>query len=497
LSAVLSLLKGVDFASKGSLSEAENCFREALSLSENGSVEERNSLANLLKALAEQKKDQQIINILENSLDSLVISLPPMSLLIGAEVALKKQRVLLSMKLYGFLNSKYPNQKQVVLGLSSAMVRAGQLSEAQNLLTEFQLNSGPSADVITNLAIVALELGNLEQAESGYRLAQQIEQHQFVTNYNLAKFLQTHRGLEEALKFYNHCLSILPTAFEARIEKADVLAKLSRRTEAIAIYQSLVYHSDLRQGQKNHAVCQYLYMLSEDTSPQLVEDETCQLLKSISIDNISRSLIYDLSEAQQVAHGGTVIYQPAKLVEEFQVISMDDEVLQELSQEIKANPTLIYNRANKPTLGGAQTHELLLNSSAAITKLFAIIKDILVNYGSLLPSPIQLDPTKEYIVSGWAVSLNSGGRQLRHTHPEASISAVFYIQIPKEIEQSDVGIGCLYFSKRRADQQVDEIKIKPVPGKLVMFPSFFPHETIDFTAQSERICIACNLLELI
>lgn len=92
-------------------------------------------------------------------------------------------------------------------------------------------------------------------------------------------------------------------------------------------------------------------MLSEDTSPQLVEDEAGKLLECISIDNISRSLIYDLSEAQQVAHGGTVIYQPAKLVKEFQVISMNDEVLQELSQEIKANPTLIYNRANKPTLG--------------------------------------------------------------------------------------------------------------------------------------------------
>ena len=183
MSAVLSLLKGIDFASKGSLSEAENCFREALSLSENGSVEERNSLANLLKALAEQEKDQQIINILENSLDSLVISLPPMPLLIGAEVALKKQRIVLSLKLYGLLNSKYPNQKQVVLGLSSAMVRAGQLSEAQQLLTEFQLNAGLSAEVVTNLAIVALELGNLDQAEAGYRLAQQIDPHQFVTNY--------------------------------------------------------------------------------------------------------------------------------------------------------------------------------------------------------------------------------------------------------------------------------------------------------------------------
>ena len=121
----------------------------------------------------------------------------------------------------------------------------------------------------------------------------------------------------------------------------------------------------------------------------------------------------------------------------------------------------------------------------------------MINYGSLLPSPIQLDPTKEYIISGWAVSLHTGGRQLRHTHPEASISAVFYIQVPKEIEQSNDDYGCLYFSKRRADQQVDEIKIKPIPGKLVMFPSFFPHETINFTAQTERLCIACNLLKVV
>ena len=497
MSAVFSLLKGIDFASKGSLLEAENCFREALSLSETGTVEERNSLANLLKALAEQGKDQQIINILENSHDSLVVSLPPMPLLIGAEVALKKQKVVLSMKLFRLLNSNYPNQKQVVLGLSSAMVRAGQLYEAQQLLKEFQLNSGPSSEVVTNLAIVALELGNLEQAETGYRIAQQLEQQQFVTNYNLAKFLQTYRGLEEALKFYNQCLSILPTAFEARIEKADVLAKLNRRTEAITIYKSLVYQSDLRQEHKNHAVCQYLYMLSEGTSPELFEAEADIQLKDISINYTIRSLIYDLSETQQSTHGGTIIYQPGSLVREFPVISTDDEILIELAQEINANPTLVYNRANKPTLGGAQTHEILVSSSASINKLFSIIKDNMINYGSLLPSPIQLDPTKEYIISGWAVSLHTGGRQLRHTHPEASISAVFYIQVPKEIEQSNDDYGCLYFSKRRADQQVDEIKIKPVPGKLVMFPSFFPHETINFTAQTERLCIACNLLKVV
>jgi uncharacterized protein (TIGR02466 family) len=124
------------------------------------------------------------------------------------------------------------------------------------------------------------------------------------------------------------------------------------------------------------------------------------------------------------------------------------------------------------------------------------IKAILIDYGSQLPTAIRIDPNKKYRLSGWAVSLQSGGHQLRHTHPEAVVSAVLYITIPEEIGQSSDQNGYLYFSKRRADQQIDAIKIKPVPGKLVMFPSFLPHETTPFKALSQRICIACNLIGL-
>ena len=496
MSASSFLIKGVDFASIGSLSEAENCFRKAFSLSGHGSPEKRNSLANLLKVLVEQRKEQQILEILENSADSLVFSLPPMPLLMGAEVALKRQRVALSIKLYSFLNSQYPNQKEVVLGFSSAMVRVGQLKQAEALLKDFQRNVGLNAEVVSNLAIIALEQGFIGEAESGYRQAQKLDRGTFVTNYNLAKFLQVHRGLDESLVFYNKCLEIVPTAFEARIQKADVLAMLNRKAEAIEIYKVLIYQSDLRSDQKNLAICQYLYMLLEEPSLQSDEDEVGKLLVDIPLESKILSLIYDLPEEKQREHGGIAMYKPANFVKQLQFMPTDDSVLQVLAQEIKSNPTLIANRAGKPTLGGEQTHEMLLDSSAIMSKVFARVKDVLVDYGSQLPNPIQLDTNKEYMVSGWAVSLQSGGRQLRHTHPEAIISAVLYIQIPEEIEKSDVGSGCLFFSKRRDDQQVDEIKIMPVPGKLVMFPSFFPHETIDFAAKTARICIACNLLEL-
>ena len=128
--------------------------------------------------------------------------------------------------------------------------------------------------------------------------------------------------------------------------------------------------------------------------------------------------------------------------------------------------------------------------------MYEKIKAILIDYGTQLPTAIRIDPNKKYGLSGWAVSLQSGGYQLRHTHPEAVVSAVLYITIPEEIEQASDESGCLYFSKRRADQQNHAIKIKPAPGKLVMFPSFLPHETTPFEAISERICIACNLIRL-
>ena len=488
--------KGIDAASKARLTEAEQCFRQAFSLSQKGSPEERNSLANLIKALAEQGKGSELIDLFKESADDLIFKLPPMPLLVGAELASKYQQTDLSLKLYNLLNSQYPCQKEVILGMSSTMTRAGQLKEAEALLIRYQQQVGLSAEVATNLAILALEQGKLAQAECGYRQALELENNRFITNYNLAKFLQTHKDLEEALKYYNQCLLIVPTAFEALIEKADVLHKLNKNSEAAAIYQSLIQSNKLKTSQKNYATRQYLYTLLEAESHSPANEEISDLLAGLVLDNETLSLIYDLPETHQRTHGGRSLYQPGTLIQEIQYLSTNDTILDNIAKEITENASLIHDRANKPTRGGQQTHELLLDPSRTIGQVYEKIKAILIDYGTQLPTAIRIDPNKKYGLSGWAVSLQSGGYQLRHTHPEAVVSAVLYITIPEEIEQASDESGCLYFSKRRADQQNHAIKIKPAPGKLVMFPSFLPHETTPFEAISERICIACNLIRL-
>jgi len=497
LTASSLIQQGVNAVTQGNLTKAENCFRQAFLLAKKGSQEERNSLANLIKALAEQRKSTLINNLLENTEDSLICKLPPMPLLNAAEAALNQSKIALGLKLYNILNLQYPNQKEVVIGMSSTLMRAGQLDEAEKLLATFAATGKVDAETVSNIAIVAAEQGKNTKAESNYRLAQRLQPNTFATNYNLAKFLQMHGGLEESLKYFDLCLAIAPQAFEAQIEKADILNKLNKGGEATSIYVSLISSGRIKERQKNHATRQYLYAMIDKQSDQLTEEKLSTLLRSIPLDNETLSLVYDLSRTQQKACGGIELYQPSTLINETQYVESDDKILDILCDEIKKNTSLILDRANKPTRGGQQTHELLLNPSHSLKQVCEKIQSILINYGKQLPKPIRLDSTHNYSLSGWGVCLQSGGYQLRHTHPESLISAVFYIKIPEEIKDIASDNGSLYFSKRRAEQQNDTIKIKPAPGKLVMFPSYLPHETTAFVSKTERICIACNLTKVI
>ena len=91
-------------------------------------------------------------------------------------------------------------------------------------------------------------------------------------------------------------------------------------------------------------------------------------------------------------------------------------------------------------------------------------------------------------LSGWAVVLNSEGKQERHIHPDSLVSGVLYLKVPKIVSDKTNTQGNLYFPSNK------KLSIVPSVGDLLIFPSYLPHETIPFTSSEERICIAFNLL---
>jgi len=56
--------------------------------------------------------------------------------------------------------------------------------------------------------------------------------------------------------------------------------------------------------------------------------------------------------------------------------------------------------------------------------------------------------------------------------------------------------GSLYFSRGTGKAEARSMHVKATNGKLVMFPSYMPHETIPFQSTQERICLAVNLIKV-
>jgi hypothetical protein len=91
-------------------------------------------------------------------------------------------------------------------------------------------------------------------------------------------------------------------------------------------------------------------------------------------------------------------------------------------------------------------------------------------------------------LSGWAVILKTGGFQKRHIHPEAKVSGVLYLSVPKETSSQDTDEGNLLFSTKQP------LAVSPIAGQVVIFPSYMPHETIPQKSGDDRICIAFNAI---
>ena len=105
----------------------------------------------------------------------------------------------------------------------------------------------------------------------------------------------------------------------------------------------------------------------------------------------------------------------------------------------------------------------------------------------------QTDNRQLFSLHLWANVLNQGGHQISHIHPDAFISGIYYLKVPKSIEndiKKNSFQGCLLF----AQEESDRYYVRPNEGLLVLFPSYFHHETIPLEHQETRVCIAFDVV---
>ena len=102
-------------------------------------------------------------------------------------------------------------------------------------------------------------------------------------------------------------------------------------------------------------------------------------------------------------------------------------------------------------------------------------------------------PTKNYL-QAWYVKMFKQGYQGAHIHPPGWLSGVFYIKVPKLLNNNEGSIKFQFFGYDYVeDENLPNLIHSPKDFDLVLFPSSLFHKTIPFSNKDERHCIAFDL----
>ncbi len=158
--------------------------------------------------------------------------------------------------------------------------------------------------------------------------------------------------------------------------------------------------------------------------------------------------------------------------------------------------------AEQSLRGGTQTRGLLFDKAdRVIRSLRGCVFDAVSKALSALPD----DPVHPFLgrkaarfefAGSWSVRLRSEGHHISHIHQAGWLSSAVYIDLPSEVSGSR-SAGALAFGVPEALLGLDlppRRIIAPVPGKLVLFPSYFWHGTLPFTSAQPRLTVAFDAL---
>jgi tetratricopeptide (TPR) repeat protein len=91
----------------------------------------------------------------------------------------------------------------------------------------------------------------------------------------------------------------------------------------------------------------------------------------------------------------------------------------------------------------------------------------------------------------WSSRLRDRGFHANHVHPEGWISSCYYVAVPDAALDPAAKEGWIKFGEPSFKMQGTVRRtVQPVPGRLVLFPSYMWHGTIPFHAASARTTIA-------
>jgi tetratricopeptide (TPR) repeat protein len=153
--------------------------------------------------------------------------------------------------------------------------------------------------------------------------------------------------------------------------------------------------------------------------------------------------------------------------------------------------------------GGTQTFGFLFNRqdkmiAAVRESIEACVRQYIAELPDDAQHPLLMRKSEDFTFNGsWSCRLRSQGFHTNHVHPMGWISSAYYVDVPDEVDDDAAKQGWLKFGEshlKLSGLDRPAKHVKPVIGRLALFPSYFWHGTVPFTSSHNRLTIAFDVV---
>jgi Tfp pilus assembly protein PilF len=148
-------------------------------------------------------------------------------------------------------------------------------------------------------------------------------------------------------------------------------------------------------------------------------------------------------------------------------------------------------------LGTQTTRSLLVDPDPVIRAFVAALEAPIAAYREAIGHGgshpwLSRNVGRARLTGCWSVRLRRGGFHVNHIHPEGWLSSAYYVEVPDEVEDAQTKSGWIKFGEPRmpVPGAGPAYFVQPVPGRLVLFPSYMWHGTMPIHGDEPRMTVA-------
>jgi tetratricopeptide (TPR) repeat protein len=374
--------------------------------------------------------------------------------------------------------------------LGNALTELVRLNEAEVSYSQAITLKPDYAAAHSNLGVTLQRLGRLKQAEVSCRQAIALQPDYAKAYSNLGNTLEEFGLLLDAEACFRHAIALQPDFVEAIYDLGKLLYVRGQFENAAEQFTLIDF------GASKCYLLRCLYWLGQQSN-------FYEQLDFLINQGVNNAIVGSLISRSEVRYGinksNPFCNDPLKYVVKINLTELCDfktlfirgatDILSNVNVQHKSQGLLtngIQTAGNVFSQGGSVTKE--------IEKIIRLeIEKYRVKFTDSEEGLITSWP-KDYNISGWLVSMKSGGELQPHMHEDGWISGSVYINVPAK-SKSDSGnlVVCIEDEHLTSENKNQLKSIDVVTGSLCLFPSSLLHYTIPFEADEERIVLAFDV----